>query len=82
MLPKIGTPVTIGAMGADTWGSPVLLQHFTVKRFTQPIVSNSNDDGYLFVLLADQEHIQGRTEQALTLLDAAYSAFDRIVADE
>ena len=82
MIPKIGTPVTMGAMGAGAWGPPVLLQHFTIKRFVQPIVSNSNDDGYLFVLLANQEHIEGRTAQALTLLDAAYSAFDRVVADE
>src|ERR1700742_204765 len=33
-------------------------------------------DPYTLVLLADQEFLDGRGEQAMTLLDAAYAAFD------
>jgi hypothetical protein len=34
-------------------------------------------DGYLLVLLAEQELTAGREQQAQSLLDAAYTAFDR-----
>jgi hypothetical protein len=36
-----------------------------------------DQDAYLLVLLADQAVTAGRNEQALSLLDAAYAAFDR-----
>jgi hypothetical protein len=39
--------------------------------------AKATPDGYLLVLLADQELSAGRDRQALSLLDAAYAAFDR-----
>jgi hypothetical protein len=50
-----------------------------VSRFTRGSVrtdTRPHPDGYLLVLLADQEFIAGRDLQAETLLDAAYAAFD------
>jgi hypothetical protein len=35
------------------------------------------EDAYLLVLLAEQAIRAGRDEQAYTLMDAAYAAFDR-----
>lgn len=55
------------------------------RRFAGPrtvhdmaaIATHPDLDGYLLVLLADNEFTAGRDLQAETLLDAAYAAFDR-----
>jgi hypothetical protein len=39
-------------------------------------------DAHLFMLLADQELTAGRDQQAETLLDAAYAAYDRQAHDK
>jgi hypothetical protein len=38
---------------------------------------HADPDAYTLVLLADQELTAGRDDQAETLLNAAYAAFDR-----
>jgi hypothetical protein len=35
------------------------------------------NDPFLFILLADQELVDGREQQARYLVEAAYEAFDR-----
>jgi hypothetical protein len=63
-----------------SWTSLVAFRRFGLTRLarsTVPTGSDANPDGYLLVLLADQELTAGRDTQALTLLDAAYAAFDR-----
>ncbi len=42
------------------------------------LIANQNDtDPYLFVLLADQELGEQRPEQAKSLIEAAYAAYDQ-----
>ncbi len=38
---------------------------------------DANKDPYLLLLLADQELVEGREEQARYLIEAAYEVFDR-----
>jgi hypothetical protein len=55
-------------------------RRFGVKRYvreTARVAANTDLDGYLLVLLADQELAAGRDHQAHSLLDAAYTEFDR-----
>ena len=79
MLSEIVTPPDDDALRTNAWALPVILRYFNPTAPSRPIAanSNSNDDPYLFVMLADQEVAAGRTEQAESLLDAAYAAFDR-----
>jgi hypothetical protein len=49
--------------------------HTPVRAVRQP-----RYDGYLLVLLADQELEAGRGDQARSLLDAAYAGFDEGMA--
>jgi hypothetical protein len=48
--------------------------HFVRTLVKQPPAVDS--DPYLLALLADQELVEGREEQARSLIDAAYEAFD------
>jgi hypothetical protein len=63
------------------WTFPVVFRH--LARFARggtASVPHVHPDAYTLVLLADQELTAGRDNQAETLLNAAYSAFDRQVA--
>lgn len=79
MVSEIMTVFDGNAVRSNAWPLPVISQYFSVTD-QLPIVaanSNFNVDAYLLVLLADQELSDGRSEQAETLLDAAYAAFDQ-----
>ena len=41
------------------------------------VPSTADNNPFVLVLLADQEFSEGREEQAIFLLDAAYKAFDK-----
>ena len=69
-----------GAVQASSpWASAVVSKRFA--REEPATTTRTDPDGYLLVMLADQEHSAGRQLQALTLLDAAYAAFDRQAQD-
>jgi hypothetical protein len=73
-------PLDVRGKNSASWTLPVAFRRFGLTRFargTVPTGANADPDGYLLVLLADQELTAGRDTQALTLLDAAYAAFDR-----
>jgi hypothetical protein len=87
MLSETVTPTMAHTFAPDARTLPVMLQYFDITSFSGPVAAtamtgNSSDDGYLLVLLADQEIAEGRSEQAHALLDAAYSAFDRIITND
>ena len=66
-------------VSSDKSTSWAIFRRFGVTRSARGSVTTdtrSDLDGYLLVLLADQELIAGRDLQAETLLDAAYAAFD------
>jgi hypothetical protein len=66
------------------WGLPSVFKRFGFMRSTQKASTTAaqpNSDGYLLVLLADQELAAGRQEQARSLLDAAYDAFDQATGE-
>jgi hypothetical protein len=72
-------PDILGKKSAS-WTLPVAFKRFGLTHFARgrvPTGVNADPDGYLLVLLADQELTAGRDTQALTLLDAAFAAFDR-----
>jgi len=57
-----------------------VFRRFGLTRFIRGSVKTNTHldlDGYLLVLLADQELTAGRDQQAQALLDAAYATFDR-----
>ena len=59
---------------------PDAVKREALKRFLRSapkVGAHADLDAYVLVLLADQEFTAGRDEQAQSLLDAAYSAFDR-----
>jgi hypothetical protein len=67
-----------GQKKSASWTFFLLFRHLT--RFARGVARTTrraNPDGYALVLLADQELTAGRDNQAKTLLDAAYTAFDR-----
>jgi hypothetical protein len=56
-----------------------IFRHHGLSRSTRGSArteARPDPDGYLLVLLADQAFTAGRDQQAETLLDAAYAAFD------
>jgi hypothetical protein len=57
-----------------------LMKRFGSGLFARTLVKSppiTESDPYLLVLLADQELGEGREEQAIYLVDAAYEAFDQ-----
>jgi hypothetical protein len=57
-----------------------LLKRLGSRRLRREIVKpdlGANKDPYLLLLLADQELVEGREEQARYLVEAAYEVFDR-----
>ncbi len=61
------------------WGLPRVFKRLGFSRFARAPAGEAREplsDGYLLVLLADQELEAGRVEQARSLLDAAYAGFD------
>jgi hypothetical protein len=57
-----------------------LLKGMDHGRLTQVIPNTdprSDNDPYLLLLLADQELVEGRKEQARHLVEAAYESFDQ-----
>jgi hypothetical protein len=65
--------------------SSIPFNSFNATRCARGLTKASQDpdhDGYLLVLLADQEMIAGRDVEARYLLDAAYAAFDRKIDGE
>jgi hypothetical protein len=59
---------------------PELLQRLGSGPFARAILKQqlrADTDPYLLLLLADQELIEGRYEQAKYLVEAAYEFFDR-----
>ena len=80
MLSEIMKSFDAEAGRSNAWTLPVIFQYFSVADQLPAVAANSNfnDDAYLLVMLADQELNDGRAEQALELLDAAYAAFDQM----
>jgi hypothetical protein len=63
---------------AASWTFPVVFRHLArLARGVTRSPRHVDPDAYTLVLLADQELIAGRDDQAETLLNAAYAAFDR-----
>jgi hypothetical protein len=61
-----------------SWTFPVVFRHLArFARGAARTARHADPDAYTLVLLADQELTAGRDDQAETLLDAAYAAFDR-----
>lgn len=61
---------------------PVVFKRFGLMRFvreTAKVGTPVDLDAHLLVLLADQELTAGRDDQAQSLLEAAYAAFDQQV---
>jgi hypothetical protein len=55
-----------------------IFRHFGLTPFAPVKLATKPDpDAFLLVLLADQEFTAGRDDEARSLLDAAYAAFDR-----
>lgn len=57
-----------------------LMKSFRSGRLTRPLadpVAELHTDPYLLLLLADQELVEGRKEQAGCLIEAVYDFFDR-----
>jgi hypothetical protein len=72
-------PSGIHAQESNTWGLPKVFRRFGLLRPVreqEKLSVHAPKDGYLLVLLADQELEAGRGEQARCLLEAAYAAFD------
>jgi hypothetical protein len=70
----------VGVRKTVSWKLPIVFKRFGLTRFvreTAKVGAPADLDAYLLVLLADQELIAGRDDQAQTLLDAAYAVFDR-----
>jgi hypothetical protein len=64
------------------WTFPVVFRHLTrFARSAARTAPHVDPDAYTLVLLADHELTAGRDDQAETLLDAAYAAFDRQAND-
>jgi hypothetical protein len=66
----------VGSEQSNSWA---VYRRFGLTRFDRGSVGTGTRpelDGYLLVLLADQEFAAGRDQQAQTLLDAAYAAYD------
>jgi hypothetical protein len=62
------------------WAIPDIFKRYRLTRFSRDAANTGthpDPDAYLLVLLADQELTAGRDEQAQSLLDAAYAAYDR-----
>lgn len=53
-----------------------LNQETPVNQETPATIKHPERDAFLLLLLADQELTAGRCEQAKSLIDAAYDAFD------
>jgi hypothetical protein len=57
-----------------------LMKRFGSGRFARALLKppqTTENDPYLLILLADQELVGGREEQARYLVEAAYEAFDQ-----
>ena len=64
---------------SGTWRFPSVSKRVGFPRAAGPLMPGAEPphrDGYLLVLLAAQELEAGRAEQAQSLLDEAYAAFD------
>lgn len=60
------------------------LKSFDLKQFTRSLFTDrvkSDPDPYLLLLLAQQDLGEGREEQAMCLVEAAFSAFDQAIED-
>jgi hypothetical protein len=74
----------LAPQAANTWGKKTASWTFPVFRHLARLARgvgrtprHADPDAYTLVLLADQELTAGRDDQAETLLNAAYAAFDR-----
>jgi hypothetical protein len=82
MFPLAVSPSTIGAQESSPSGFSNVFKRLGLARPAREGDRTGEPvkrDGYLLVLLADQEIAAGREDQARSLLDAAYSAFDEDV---
>jgi hypothetical protein len=62
------------------WTMPAVMRRASLLRIAVRAAQGDAQvglDAHLLVLLADQELTAGRDQQAETLLDAAYAAYDR-----
>ncbi len=53
------------------------VSHSPIRRALSKMLVTTPSDPYLLILLADQELMDGREQQAACLVEAAYEAFDR-----
>jgi hypothetical protein len=73
-----GSPSLLGAtlfLQVETSLRPSAFDCLTQRAFNRP--EHQDEDLYLFVVLAEQELVEGREDQARYLIEAAYTAFDR-----
>ena len=67
------------------WSPANILKRFGRSRLARTTAEGnvgSAEDAYLLVLLAEQELAAGREDQACSLIEAAYNAFDRRIQDQ
>jgi hypothetical protein len=81
----IGFSQSVRSGKPASWALPGVFTRHRLTRFSRDAANTEthvDPDAYLLVLLADQERTAGRDEQAQSLLDAAYAAFDRNAVDQ
>jgi hypothetical protein len=73
-------PLRARAAKHNPWSLPMVLKRLGRTRFGRSgakAAAHVVEDAYMLVLVAEQEIVAGRKEQARSLLDAADAAFDR-----
>ena len=76
---EVEFPQSADAASSHCQTSSGVFKRFSPTRFARGSAKPSkhpDQDAYLLVLLADQERTAGRDAEALSLLEAAYAAFD------